>query len=396
MTSTDSGRGGVLRAARREIGRILGDRYYALLLVVLPLASFAITWAIFQQGVPRDLPVAVVDADQSALSRQLVRMVDATASMRVSDLAPSLEAARGLVLRNQAYAVVLIPEGMERDVRRGEAPRVVGYYNAQYLLPASLIRRDLRTTVSTLSAGLELRVRQGRGEPARAAMDHVEPIRVDYQTLFNPQLNYLYYLVAALLPTLLQIFVMVAGVHALGVELKDGSAGGWIESAGGSAWRAVLGKLLPYLLHFSALALFMLVILFRYMAVPLRGQLPIIVAATVLFVGAYLAVALLVVAWTANLRFATSIAALYSAPAFAFVGVTFPIIGMQPAGRLWGALLPLTHYLQVIVDQSMRAAPPAASLPSLGALLAFVLVAPALAVWRMEIVARDSRYWGRQ
>jgi ABC-2 type transport system permease protein len=300
------------------------------------------------------------------------------------------------VLRNQAYAVIVMPAGLERDVRRGEAPKVVAYYNAQYLLPASLIRRDLRTAVGTVSAGLELRMRQGRGEPAHAAMSHLEPIRVDYHTLFNPQLSYLYYLVAALLPTLLQIFVIVAGVHALGVELKEGTAGEWMDAAGGSAWRAVMGKLLPYFLHFSALGLFMLGVLFRFMGVPLNGSPQVLVLATLLLVAGYLSVALMLVAWTANLRFASSIAALYSAPAFAFVGITFPLMGMPAAGRVWSALLPLTHYLQVVVDQSMRAAPPAASMASFRSLLALVAVPAALSVWRMGHVARDDRYWGRQ
>jgi ABC-2 type transport system permease protein len=190
--------------------------------------------------------------------------------------------------------------------------------------------------------------------------------------------------------------VTVVGVHALGIELKEGTAGDWMNSAGGSAWRAVVGKLLPYLVHFATLGLFMLVLLFRYMAVPLHGHLPAIVAATLLLVAAYLAVALLVVAWTANLRFATSVAAFYTTPAFAFVGITFPVMGMPVAGRLWGALLPLTHYLQVVVDQSMRGAPPAASMPSLGALLAFAAILPAVSVWRMGHLANHPRYWGRQ
>ena len=340
--------------------------------------------------------MAVVDRDQSSLSRQLIRMVDATPGMQVAAQAPSVEAARTLVLTDRVYAVILLPAGMERDVRRGEAPKVVAYYNAQYLLPASLIRRDLRSAVGTLSAGLELRARQSKGEPAHAARAHIEPIRVDYHTLFNPQLNYLYYLVAALLPTLLQIFVMVSGVHAFGIELKDGTAGDWMAAAGGRAWRAVLGKALPYAAHFSVLGLFTLVVLFRFMGVPLHGHLQVVVAATLLFVAAYLAVALMVVAWTANLRFASSIAALYSAPAFAFVGITFPLMGMPVTGRVWGALLPLTHYLQILVDQSMRGAVPAVSMPSLAALLAFVAVAPAVSVWRMGQVARDPRYWGRQ
>jgi len=87
-------------------------------------------WAIFQAGVPRDLPMALVDGDHSAMSRQLARMIDATPSIRITQEVSDVEAARRLVLRNEAYGVVVIPANLERDVRRGEAPKAVAYYNA--------------------------------------------------------------------------------------------------------------------------------------------------------------------------------------------------------------------------------------------------------------------------
>ncbi len=182
----------------------------------------------------------------------------------------------------------------------------------------------------------------------------------------------------------------------MGIELKQGTAGAWIESAGGSAWRAVVGKLLPYAVHFTALGLFMLVVLFRYMAVPMRGHLAVIGAATVLFVLAYLAMALFLITWLANLRFATSVAALYTTPAFAYVGITFPTFGMPPLGRAWSQVLPMTHYLKILVDQAMRGSAPSTATASLGALLVFVVVAPLLSIWRLGMIARDPRYWGRQ
>ena len=386
---------GIVAVLGRELSRLVGGWYLPVLVLVLPLLSFALVWAIFAAGVPRHLPMAVVDGDHSALSRQLVRMVDATPSLRVASMCADVESARRLVRQDRVYGIVVVPEGLERDVRRGEAPKVVAYYNAQYLLPASLIRRDLRAAVATLSAGFELEAREARGDMPRAALAHVEPIRVDSHTLFNPQLSYLYYLAAALLPSLLQIFVTVGTVHVLGVELKDGTAGAWLETAGGSVWRAVVGKVLPLTVHFSVLGLFMLALLFHSMGVPMRGHLPVLIAATVLFVVAYQAVALAMVAWTANLRFAASITALYCAPAFAFVGITFPTIGMPPMGRVWGEILPLTHYLRVLVDQALRGSAPAFSMPSLGALALFAVIPSCVSMWRIKEVAASPKYWGR-
>lgn len=395
MNRDAAGKPGVLSVARREIARARRSFYYPLLLVILPLLSFAVLVAIFQSGVPRDLPVTVVDNDHSSLSRQLTRMIDATPSVRVASQASDVGEARSLVLENRAYAVIVIPADMERDVRRGEAPKVVAFYNAQLLLPASLIRRDLRAAVGTLSAGLEIRVREARGETPRAALAHVEPIRLDSHTLFNPQLNYVYFLVTALLPTMLQIFIMVGTVQVVGVELKQGTAGEWLAAAGDSVWRAAAGKLLPYAICFSLLALVMLGLLVGGVGVPFEGSVQITIVATLAFVMAYQAVALAAVAWFANLRLASSFAAFYCAPAFAFVGITFPIMAMPAPGRAWAQLLPLTHYLQVLVGQGLRGAPAASSLLSLGALAAFVVAASLAAAPRLGRVMRDARYWGR-
>lgn len=368
---------------------------YALLLVVLPLVAFGVLWAIFWQGVPRDLPVAILDRDHTALSRQLVRMIDASPTMRVAfPVAAEAEGER-LIREGRAYALVTIPADLDRAIRRGESAPVVCHYNAQLLLPASLIRRDLRGVVGTLSAGIELRRKLGGGTPRDVAMAQVEPVRMERHTLFNPELSYLSYLLAALLPTMLQVFVLVAAVQALGAELKDGTAADWLATAGGRVWKAVLGKLLPATVHFWLMGLAMVAALFRALGLPLRGSLGAIVIGTLLFVLAVEAVGLALAAWLANLRFATSAAAFLAGPAFAFSGITFPVAAMPLAAQTWGALIPLTHYLRLMVDQTMRGAPVAVSSLPLAALAAFALVLPAASLGRLRRVAADKRFWGR-
>ena len=374
------------------------SRYYPVLLLVLPLAGFALLWAIFRPACPADLPVVVVDADQSALSRQLVRMVDATTSDARDRRARDIGAARALVLQGTG----LRGGRRSRTSSSGTSSAATRrrwslYYDAQYLLPASLMRKDLRAVVGTLSAGVELRVRQARGEPARRGASHIEPVRVDARHALQPaaQLQ----LTSSPPPCCRRILSDLRrrrrGPRARR-RAADGTAGEWLESAGGSATRAVAGKLLPYAVHFTALGLFMLVVLFRLHGVPMRGSLLVVAVATVLFVLAYLAMALLIVSWSANLRFATSIAAFYTTPAFAFVGVTFPTFGMPAVGRAWGAVLPLTHYLSSSSTRRCAGRRPRPRIAPLAALVAFVVFAPLisrLAAWRD---ARDPRYWGRQ
>lgn len=386
---------GIWATTRRECARITSDRLYPLLLIVLPLTSFGILWAIFHQQVPRNLPAAVCDLDASRLSRQVIRMIHATPTMDVLFHVSNPEEGRKLLLEGKAYALVLLPRSLEKDAKRGNAPEILGYYNAQWLLAGSLIYRDLTAVVGTASAALDLRTRRLRGEMYAAARARVEPIRVETHALFNPQFNYLYFLLTTLLPTMLQIFVLVLAVHSIGVELKEGTARAWLETAGGNVWRALAGKLLPYTANFLILAMFVLSFLFRYLGVPERGNLLLLGVGTVLFVLAYQAMGVFLVSVTANLRLATSLTAFYAGAAFAFTGVTFPTMAMPAIGKAWGELLPLTHYLRLIIQQGIQGVPRSSSLEALGALFAFVLLPPLLSQKRMARLLRQDRYWGR-
>ncbi len=385
---------GVLRAARREAGRLVASRYALVLLVVLPIAGIALVAAIFWKRLPSDLPVAVVDADRSLLSRRLVRMVDATKSMRATGPFATPSEALDEVLSGRSYAVLTIPEHLERDVKRGSAPKVVLHYDALRMIPASILKRDVKAVVGTLSAGVEIQARRALGETPDVAAARFEPVRSLRGALFNPGLDYLAFLAPALVPTLLSIFVLVGAVNALGVELRDGTAGEWL-AAGGSAARAVAGTLLPQTLWFTALGLSSTAVLFRLLDVPFRGSGVLVALGTLLLVLAYQAMGLLFVAASANLRLASSTAAFYGGPAFAFTGITFPTFGMPLAAKAWGALLPVTHYLALLLSQALRGAPPSTATGPLAALCAFVLLAPPLALWRMGRLMRDPSTWGR-
>ena len=385
---------GVLRAARREAQRLVASRHALVLLVLLPLAGFSLATAIFWNRLPEELPVAVVDGDRSLLSRRLLRMLDAAKSIRVAGPYATSGEALDEVLAGRAYGVVSVPRHFERDVKRGAAPKVALHYDALTMIPGSILKRDVRAVVGTLSAGVEIQARKALGETPDVAAARFEPVRSMRGALFNPGLDYLAFLVPALGPTLLSIFVLVGAVHALGVELREGTAGEWL-AAGGSATRAVAGTLLPQTLHFTALGLVATAVQFRLLGIPLRGSPLLIGLATLLFVLAYQAMGLLIVALTANLRFASSMAAFYGGPAFAFTGISFPTFGMPFAAKAWGALLPLTHYLELLLAQVMRGAPPSTALGPLAALAAFVFLAPPFALWRMGRLMRDPSYWGR-
>ena len=386
---------GLKGVATREVQRILAKPLYILMTIVLPLTSFLIFWVIFSAGVPNNLPITIYDADDSQISRQIIRMLDSTAILKIAQKTTNLEDGKRFILKGDSNALIVFPKNMEKDILKGQAPHITNFYNNEFLLIGSLINREVTTVIKTASKGLNLKIRQTKSEMAGAAMAHIEPVAINKHVLFNPYLNYFYYLTGTLQPAMLQIFILTMTVFAFGIELKEGTAKELYEKGKGNMLVIICGKLMPYSLIYILLGLFMNIYLFRIPGFPFRGNLAMLVAATILFVFACQAIGIFIISVTANLRMALSASGFFSATAFAFVGVTFPVIGMPLFAKIWSCILPLTYYIKVFVDQSMKGAPISVNIPDLCYLSFFILAGLPFSYFRMKTIFNDQSYWGR-
>lgn len=387
--STDD-RTGLKATLSREWRRILSRPVYLFFSLILPIFTFLFLWVLFDAGSPRRLPVVVCDLDQSSLSRQWIRMLACAPSIKIADRVGDVEEGRRLLTSRRAYALVVVPVNFEKNVLRQKSPKIVCYHNMQLLTPGSMISQDFYKTVDALAASQISK--NHRVGPMSASS---EAIRLDTHVLFNPFMNYRFFLACALMPTMLQIFVVMLSAFTAGLEFKEGTAANWLETAGGSTSKAVLGKMLPYTLFFSLAGAVMMVVMVVLLEVPFRGGLALLAGATLLLILAYQWLGFLFVAATGNLRLSLSFAAFYAVPAFAFTGVNFPIEAMSIFGRVWSAVLPLTYYGKILIDQTVRGAPPAVSWPSMGLLALFIFMSAAPVLRRLKTIMPDARFRGR-
>jgi ABC-2 type transport system permease protein len=385
---------GLWAISAREVNRIRSRLICLLVILILPVTTFLIFIAMFIHGVPRDLPVAVMDGDNTALSRKLVRMIDELPSIQVKYRATSLEEGKRLMLQGNIFACVVIPRNFEHDVYRQLAPKVYNYYNNQYLLVGGTINKDIYTAVRTLSVGVNISTRLKKGEMLAQAKVNAQPVELQAHILFNPYTNYMYYLVSSLLPNMLHIFILFSAIYCIGIELKEKTAGSLMEMAGGSVVKALAGKFIPYFAIFSLLGLFMNSLLFGYLGVPLKGSFPVLMLGTILMILAYQAVGVVFVTVVANLRMALMGASFYASTAYTFIGMTFPIIAFPLPARIWAECLPLTHFMRIFIDQGIMGSPVRMSVPSCAALVAFIVL-PFVFGSRFKTIMSNDAYWGK-
>ena len=377
----------------REVLRMREHPVLVIIAVFLPLATVLFMYYLFIDGVPRSLPVAVCDRDNTALSRQIERAVNATPTARVMFHVTSPEEGHHLIVEKKAYALIVIPKNYQRDVQRGLAPAVVNYYNNIYLLPGSLIYKDVATAIGTISASIKGAKLVQSGIMAGRVKDYAVPVNLVSQRLFNPYSNYQYYLSAGFMPTVFHMFVVLGFMFALGMEFKEGTAGEWVKASHGSITAALAGKSAPYFVCFSVIGVFMVTMLLRFADTPLEGSSAAIFGALVMLILAGMSVSFFFITVLANLRFALSSGAFYTAIAFTFTGLTYPQISMPAGVRYIGEFIPLTHYLRIFIGQSLRGAPIETTFVPF-AMLGLFCVIPFLVMPRWRRIVLDHRYWG--
>jgi ABC-2 type transport system permease protein len=351
---------------------------------IVPLALMALLTGVFSAGLATRLPIAVLDLDSSDLSRSIIRMVDASPDTAVAVRVGELAEGRGMILSGKVHGLLMLPQNLERDVFAGRRPEVAFFYNTQTLTIGNLTLRGVNAAVPTAAAGIRLSLRTAEGQPLEDAQAAITPIPVQIHALFNPSLNYVHFLLAALLPSLLQIVIVTASAYSVGMDVETRHRLRILRRLGGGLWPAMAGKLLPYTVIFLLVLAASDAVLFGILELPLHGSSWLLITAGFLFVlscqllGALLA---LLVSPTAT---AVSVATLMTSPAFGFMGIGFPRLGMSAFSLGFGALLPGTWYLTARIDQTIRGAPLDLSARPILILLAFVVGLAGLVALRLE------------
>ena len=178
---------------------------------------------LLKDGLPKKLPVAVVDEDNTTTSRSLVRSLNTFAQTDVVMRTVNFSEAREALQRGDVYGIFYIPADFRRDASTGKEPVLSFYTNDTYFLAGSLLYKDMRMQSNLANGAVQqtLLLAKGEGGPLLAAK--LMPIVLDTHPLNNPWLSYAVYLANFLLPAFLCMFVMFTTVYSIIEEIKRGT-----------------------------------------------------------------------------------------------------------------------------------------------------------------------------
>ena len=337
----------ILDIALRELGILWKNRIYGFCMIVFPVVLVLFFTTMLDDGVAIDLPVGVVDQDNSTTSRGLVRNLDAMQSSRVVYRFANITEARNAMQEGKVYAYLYIPEGTASELLAGRQPKISYYYTMTCMTAGSMAMKDMKTIGSLGSAAVGQSTLAAKGASKEQIKASLQPITVDAHMISNPQGSYNYSLTTVFVPGILMLFMALLGAYAVGMEMKFDTGKDWLAKADNNIVVAILGKYIVHALIFLLVIFIYQYYIFEVLHFPRLGGIWRIVRLSLLQVAGGLGFGIFAFGLMPSLRMSMSISSLWSVLSISMCGSAFPIAGMDPPLQAMSWLFPLRHYWMI-------------------------------------------------
>jgi ABC-2 type transport system permease protein len=246
-----------------------------ILFFVIAMFIYSLLYALgYEKETVRELPVAVVDMDHSATSRQFSRMADATEQLHVTCKPGSLKEAEDMFYDGKIYGVLLIPENFEKDIFNARRTSVTAYCDASYFMLYKQVYAGAVYSSGTFGAGVEIKRFAAEGKSMAQSMDLQDPVKVNVYNLYNPSGGYGSFVMPGMIILIMQQLLLV-GIGMLGGTIREKKKFLQMNSSvirrHGST-RLVFAKASAYVVMFLLTSLFSLGILHRWFSFPDKGS----------------------------------------------------------------------------------------------------------------------------
>ena len=278
----------ILDIALRELNILRKNRIYGFCMIVFPVMLVLFFTTMLDDGIPQDLPIGVVDQDNSATSRGLVRNLDAMQNSRVVYRFANVTEARNAMQEGKVYAYLYIPEGTAAKLMAGRQPKISYYYTMTCMTAGSMASKDLKTIGMLGSMAVGKATLSAKGATDGQIKAALQPVTIDAHMIANPEGSYNYSLTTVFVPGILMLFMALLSSYSLGMEMKFDTGKEWLARADGNIVVAIIGKYIVHALVFLLVIFAFLYYIFDVLHFPRLGDTWSIVRLTLLQVAASL------------------------------------------------------------------------------------------------------------
>lgn len=253
---------------RQEMEQVFKDEGVLIFFVIVPLIYPLLYSWIYNNETVHEVPVAIVDQCHTSLSRQFVRMCDASPDVHVAYYAQDLDEAKSLVSRQLVKGIYLIPSDFDDNVNRMQQATVSVYCDMSLMLTYKAIFQTAQLV--SMKMGEEIQTKLGGHFTSREEAIAARPLNYAEVAIFNPQGGYGSFILPGVLMLILQQTLV------LGIGLSAGTARETnryhqlipISRPYQNIFRIVFGKSLCYFMIYALMGVWLVVVVPRLFHFP--------------------------------------------------------------------------------------------------------------------------------
>ena len=366
--------GQIYEIMMRELLILRQNHIYRFCMVLFPILVIFFFTSMLDDGLPTDMPVGIVDLDNTSTTRSLERRLNSFQMSKVVAHYSSVAEARHAIQRNEIYGFLYIPKGTTAKLLAQRQPKISYYYSYTTLAAGSMLMKDMKTISTLGSAGLGQATMRAKGLTDKQIQTILQPITIDLHQIANPWSSYNVYLTTVMVPGIIMLFIFLISTYSLGTELKFATSKKWLEMADNNIMVALLGKFLPQTIIWLAIVFGYQLYVFFHLGFPHQGSPFMLVLLGLMQVLASQGFGIFAFGLMPSLRMSMSVSSLWAVVSISMAGSAFPVMGMDGALQSLSWLFPLRHYWMLYQACVFNGFPLVESWFHFAALLAFMLL----------------------
>jgi ABC-2 type transport system permease protein len=323
------------------------------MVVMIPLIQLMLFGYAINTNV-RDIPAALVDQANTGLSRVLTRTVEATRVVRFTERTLDIAAAQEAIVEGRVRAAFIIPPDLSQRVARS------GSVGAGLATPPSTDEQTSRPVAQWIVDGSDTVIAgaiKGLGtmpltELLRRPANRTTPTFA-VALFFNPEQRTAINIVPGLVAVILTMTMVMFTSAAIVRERERGNMEMLINTPV-RPLELMLGKIVPYIAIGLVQTAIILLLGHLIFGVPLHGSFPALAVATLAFIGASLALGLVLSTIATNQLQAMQMTVFILLPSILLSGFMFPYEGMPVPAQYIAEVLPATHFMRAIRAVMLR------------------------------------------
>ncbi len=343
-------RSGFIAVLKRECHILTSKPLYLFTALIFPMFALFFMTTIFGDGMIDSIPVGIVDEDDSKMSRNIEQLCSAVPEISVTHKFSNTAEARDAILSKKIYGYLIIPNNFQEDVEANKNTTLTLCYHYAFLSVGSEVMQGFLNTLRIIAVSPLQQTTEFLGIDNETLESIASPVNIVANPLYNPSLNYSSYLTFPYFWVLFQILILLNIAYSFGNDFKDKrKITECLSIANGKYINIILGKLCPYAITFSTIAIFANVLMFSILDFNLRSNIYSIITICILFILATCSMSLFIFSIYPNLPIIISFISMFGSLGATFAGVTFPVNAMYPIFEKISYFFPIRHFV-VITD----------------------------------------------